>query len=231
MTDRIIIQTNQEVLDTDLLNVQRWTMMALGYLAEGIVGSGGTGTFAAQLDIAPTSPATLSFTVGRGALFTLATVDSTAFGILPSDANPLMKIGVNEAATTFTVVPPAGAGQSINYLVEAQFLESDTTPVVLPFYNAANPSIVQWGPTGTGTSNLTQRIQRVSLLLKAGTAATTGTQVTPAVDAGFVPLYSIPVANGQASLTTTNLTGCRIGQWLTFKLRNGNARSMFMGLN
>lgn len=231
--NRLIIQTGQEVLDTDLLNVQRWTMMALGYLAEGLVGGGGSLTWASQFDIAPTSPASLSFTLSRGALFTIngTVVDANNFGILSADTNPLMKFAINEAPTTFTLTPPSTSGYSINYLIEAQFAETDAVPVVLPFYNASNPSIVLWGPGGQGAQNNTQRLQTVTLALKAGTAATTGTQTTPATDAGFVPLYVVPVAYGQTSLTTANLTGCRVGQWLGFKLRNANARAMFMGLN
>jgi hypothetical protein len=231
MTDRLIVQTAAEVLDTDLLNMQRWMMMAIGYLAETVIGSGGSGTYVEGLGISQTSTASLVVNVARGSIWTLATVDPSSFGALTADANPLFKCGINEASTAITLPAPGTAGQSINYLIEATFSESDAAPVVLPYYDSANPAIVLWGPSGLGTTVNTQRIQRVSLNLKAGTAATTGTQTTPATDTGYVPLFVVPVANGQTQITTANLAATGVGPHLTFKARNANARSFFVGQN
>ena len=200
--DRMIVYPGAIPLDTDLLNIQRFAMLADGAMAEALIGDTMT---ASGLAAAPTSPASLSITVGRGAIFALATVDGSSFGSLGSDSNGLVKIGYNEGATTETFTAPGTSGQSINYLIEATFQESDTDAVVLPYYNASNPAVPYTGPANAGTSQNTQRIQRVELQVKAGAAATTGSQTTPAVDSGWVPLYVVTVAYGQTAITSGNI--------------------------
>ena len=200
--DRMIVYPGAIPLDTDLLNIQRFAMLADGAMAEALIGDTMT---ASGLAAAPTSPASLSITVGRGAIFALATVDGSSFGSLGSDSNGLVKIGYNEGATTETFTAPGTSGQSINYLIEATFQESDTDAVVLPYYNASNPAVPYTGPANAGTSQNTQRIQRVELQVKAGAAATTGSQTTPAVDSGWVPLYVVTVAYGQTTITSGNI--------------------------
>ena len=200
--DRVIVYPGAIPLDTDVLNVQRFAMMAVGALAEAVVGDM---TMVNGLAAAPTAPASMSITIGRGSIFALSTVDATSFGSLTSDTNGLVKIGYNEGSTTEAFTAPATSGQSINYLIEAAFLESDTNAVVLPYYNSLNPAVPYTGPGGGGASQNTQRIQRVSLQVKAGAAATTGSQTTPSVDSGWVPLYVVTVAYGQTTITSSSI--------------------------
>jgi hypothetical protein len=101
---------------------------------------------------------------------------------------------------------PGTAGFSVNYLIEATFAESDSAPVVLPYYNASNPATAYSGPANAGTTNNTKRQGIVTLVAKVGTAATTGTQTTPAPDAGYVGLAVVTVANGAASITNSNIS-------------------------
>jgi hypothetical protein len=117
-----------------------------------------------------------------------------------------MKVGINEATTSFTITPPGTAGQSQNFLIEAQFLEQGSGSTVLSYYNAANPAAPYSGPGNSGTPQYTSIIQRVALQLKAGAAAATGTQATPGADGGWVPLYVISVNNGQTQITSANIT-------------------------
>jgi hypothetical protein len=122
------------------------------------------------------------------------------------------------AVTSFTLAAPTISGQSVNYLIESAFSETDVTPVVLPYVNTANPSQPYSGPNNSGTAQNTQRIQRVQLQLKAGAAATAGTQTTPPVDSGWVGLYVITVNYGQVAITAANITTLPGAPFINYKL-------------
>jgi hypothetical protein len=195
--DRQIVYPGSIPLDSDLLNVQRETMKAIGWLAQATLGSAPVFN---GLVCAPTTPAGLSVSVGPGSLLQLGPVDATAFGSLAADATPLVKIGINAAATTLALAAPAGAGTSVIWLIEAQFSEIDATPVVLPYYNAANPALPFSGPGGSGGAQPTQRLQQVALQAVQGVAAPTGTQVAPAVSSGWTGLALVSVAAGTTQI-------------------------------
>jgi hypothetical protein len=201
--DRRIVYPASIPLDTDFLFMEQRAMVALGYIAEML---GGTSGIVFDLACTPTSPASMVVNIGRGAITALAEVDATAFGSLGTDTAALVKMGINEAATPFTLTAPGTSGQSINYLIEAQMLEQDGTPIVLPYVNAANPSMPYAGPGNSGTAQNTVRAQSVGLQLKAGAAATTGTQTTPLVDGGWVGLYIITVNYGQTTVTSSSIS-------------------------
>jgi hypothetical protein len=191
-------------------------MVALGTLAQAVLG---TSTVVDGLACAPTTPASLGFTIGPGAIAQLSVVDSLPFGSLPAEAtDPLVKMGINLEATNFASAAPTTSGQSINYLVQAALQESDTAPVALPYYNAANPSQPYSGPNNSGVAQNTQRIQRVQLQMKAGTPAITGTQATPPVDNGWVGLYVVTVSYGATSVMASNISVQSTAPFLAFKL-------------
>jgi hypothetical protein len=104
------------------------------------------------------------------------------------------------------------------YLIEATFSESDATPVVLPYVNAANPAQPYSGPNNSGAAQNTQRIERVQLQLKAGAAANTGTETAPAIDTGWSGLYLITVNNGQSAITAANVAVHPASPFVNFKL-------------
>jgi hypothetical protein len=213
--DRQIVYPGSIPLDTDLLSIQRNVMVAMGYLAQATLGNT---TIADGLACTPTSPASLSIVIGPGSITQFGVVDSEPFGSLPALSDPLVRIGVNLNPSTFTLSPPAVPGQSINYLVEASLLEVDATPVVLPYYNAANPSQPYSGPNNTGVAQATQRMQSVQLQIKAGVPATTGQQATPAVDAGWAPLYVIGVPAGATAITAQNIFVFDLAPFIFWKL-------------
>ncbi len=214
--DRNIVYPGAIPLDTDLLTINRNALIALGYLVQATLGSN---TVVDGLACAPTSPASMTVTVGPGSITTLTTIDPLAYGSLPADnTDPLVKMGVNTTATSFTLTAPTSSGDSIAYLIEAAFLESDTDPVVLPYYNAANPAQPYSGPSNSGTAQNTARIERVQLQVKSGAPATTGTQTTPPVDSGWVGLYVVTVAYGATSLTAANITTLPTAPFIPFKL-------------
>jgi hypothetical protein len=214
--DRILVYPGSIPLDTDILNTNRNSMIALGYLAQVVLGSN---TIVDGLSCSPTTPASMTVTVGPGSIIQLSVVDTLAYGSLSADTtDPLVKLGINLTGTPFTLAPPTSSGQSINYLIQAALLESDTNPIVLPYYNAANPAQPYSGPDNSGVAQNTARIQRVQLQLKAGAAANTGSQSTPPVDNGWAGLYTITVSYGQTSIGATSIAQLNTAPFLTWKL-------------
>ncbi len=213
--DRNLVYPGSIPLDSDLLTINRNTMVALGALTQAVFG---TGSFVDGLTCAPTSPASMNVTISPGSISQLAVVDTQPFGSLPLDTSPLVKTGINLASTSFTLVAPTTAGQAINYVIQAALLESDANPVVLPYYNASNPSIPYSGPGNAGTAQNTQRTQHVQLQLKAGAPATSGSQTNPPVDTGWVGLYVITVAYGQTAVTAASISVLPTAPFLQFKL-------------
>ena len=213
--DRMIIYPGAIPLDTDLLNVQRGVMKGLGFLAQACLGS------APVIDgftCSPTVPASLGVTVGPGSITVLAEVDPNPYGTLAPDTANLVKMGIIETGTSFTLTAPAVSGQSVNYLIEAAFLEQDAVPVVLPYYNAANPSQAYAGAANNGSSQNTQRLQTVALELKAGAAGNTGTQATPTVDPGYVAVAVVTVSAGQTAINANSIAVPASAPFLGLKL-------------
>jgi hypothetical protein len=180
-------------------------MIALGWLAQSVFGAN---TIVSGLITAATSPPSMTVNVGPGMITSVQDLEANAFGSLSADTSDnLLKMGINATGVTpFALTAPGTSGQSINYLIEAAFQESDAGSIVLPYWNSSNPNAPFSGPNNSGTSQNTQRIQRVVLTAKAGTAATTGSQTTPAADAGNVPLAVVTVAYGATTITSGNIS-------------------------
>lgn len=230
--DRIIFAPSQVVQDTDLGNMQRNAMIGLGYIAQMMLGAE---TAVVGLACTPTTPtASLTVNVGVGMLAVLTTIDSTPFGSIALDGNPLMKMGVNyDGAKPFTFTAPATTGQSINYLIEATLSESDGTPVVAPYYNPTTPTFPFSGPSNDGLTQNTLRAQSVGLQVKAGTAAATGSQTTPSADSGWVPLVVVTVANGQTQITSSSIAVHPAAPYLETPLPNvrGNHTAVYTNVS
>jgi hypothetical protein len=214
--DRQIVYPASIPLDTDFLSLNRNAMVALGSLAQAVLGSA---TIVDGLACLPTAPASLSVTVGAGSITQLGPVDSLAYGSLAADTtDQIVKMGINLQPTTFALTAPATAGESVIYLIEASFSETDMNPVVLPYVNAANPAQPYSGPGNSGVAQNTRRIERVQLQLKAGAAANTGTETAPAIDTGWSGLYLITVNYGQSTITTANIAVHPASPFINFKL-------------
>ena len=214
--DRNIVYPGAIPLDTDLLTVNRNVMVALGYLVQATLG---TNTVVDGLACTPTVPASLNVNVGPGSITLFTVLDTTSYGSLPADtASPLMKMGVNVANTSFNLTPPTISGQSIDYIIEASFAETDVNPVALPYYNAGNPAQPYTGPNNSGAAQNTARIQSVQLQLKPGAAASTGSQQPPAVDPGWTAIYQITVNYGQTEIATTDITEVAGAPFVPYKL-------------
>jgi hypothetical protein len=214
--DRNIVYPGSIPLDTDILYPNRNAMIGIAALTAATLGSN---PVADGLACTPTAPASLTVVVGPGSITQLAALDASAYGSLAADvSDQIVKTGINLQPVNFTLAAPVSSGQSINYLIEATFVENDTTPVVLPYVNAANPGQPYSGPGNAGTAQNTQRVQRVQLQVKPGPAAAAGTQTTPAVDSGWVGLYVVTVNYGQTAITAANIAMLPGAPFLAYKL-------------
>ncbi|HHW4675111.1 MAG TPA: hypothetical protein ACQGQW_08015, partial [Xylella fastidiosa subsp. pauca] len=198
--DRQTVYAGAIPLETDLLNTNRNALVGLGKLAAAMLGT-------SYLACVPTAPATLHVQVLPGEIYSLQNLDGTAYSSLAADTtHQIIKQGMILDAVTLNCPAPATSGYSINYLIEAAYQDFDDNAVVLPYYNASNPSQAYSGPSNSGTAQSTVRRGICTLQVKAGIVAATGTQLTPAADSGYVGLWTVTVAYGQTQITAANIT-------------------------
>lgn len=200
--DRQIVYIGQLPQDTDILNVGLNSMVGQGFLNQALLGSS---TVVAGLACTPTAPASLVVNVGVGSIYQIDPIDASSYGSIGPNSNNILKQGILATAQSLTLTPPATTGFSQVYLVQAELQDVDTGPQVLSYFNSANPAQPFSGPANSGSSQFTVRSCKCTVALKAGVAATTGTQVTPSPDAGFVGLYAITVANGATQVVSNNI--------------------------
>ncbi len=177
-------------------------MVALAELAGDLMGSGPV-VFGAAC-----TPGTgLTVSVAPARIYAIESLEATAWSSLPADTtDQILKQGINLAATVLSAPAPGTAGQSIDYLIEGQYQDFDTNNLTLSYYNSSNPSAPFSGAGNNGIAQPTTRAGIFALQVKAGTAATTGTQVPPSADAGWLPLYVVTVANGAVSIVSGNIS-------------------------
>jgi len=205
--DRTIVYPGAIPLETDLLNTNRNTLTALSSLTQDLFGSN---TLFSGLNCVPSNPASMSVSITPGRVYALQNRDTVAYSSLGADTtHQLMKQGILLDAQIFSCPAPQTSGFSVNYLISANFIEQDINPVVLPYYDEANPAQAFSGPpvngNSSGTAQNTTRQDTVQLTLTPGVATATGNQVTPAAPTGATPLWVITVAYGQTSINAANI--------------------------
>jgi hypothetical protein len=200
--DRVFVYPGMLPQDTDLLTTNRNVLSALGLFAQDMLG---TSALATGLACSPGTGLTVA--VGAGRLYALQNVDNSAYGTLASDTtDQIVKQGINLTPTTLACAAPGTSGFSINYLIQAQYQDSDTPTAVLGYFNSTPPYTPPLnGPANSGTAQPMARRGIVALQAKAGTAAATGTQTTPAADSGWTGLYVVTVAHGASSIVSGNI--------------------------
>src|SRR5882724_3451469 len=203
MTDRVIVYPGALPQTTDILNTNKFMMVGQAHQNRSILG---TATVVSGLACTPTSPTPdLHVTVDVGAIYQMDPTDQVAYGDLSIDNVSVMKQGILNVPVSLTITPPGTGGFSQVFLVQAILNDVDAGQLTLSYYNSANPASPYSGPANSGTSNFTTRTCPCVIALKAGIAATTGTQATPAPDAGYVGLYAVTVANGATQITSPNI--------------------------
>jgi hypothetical protein len=141
-----------------------------------------------------------------GAIYQVENLEATTWSAVAADtSHSIVKQGIMLDAATLGITPPGTVGYSQVYLIEVQYADSDTGSTVLPYYNASNPAAPYSGPGNAGTAQNTVRKGIVAVQVKAGIAATTGTQLTPTADAGWIGLFAVTVANGASTVTSGNI--------------------------
>ncbi|WP_186211170.1 gp53-like domain-containing protein [Burkholderia gladioli] len=188
------------------------TMVGLAKLSAAVLG---TNAVVQGLPCSPTTPASMTVQIGKGEIYQVENLEATACGTLPADtSNQILKQGIQLGTfTTPAFSPPVSSGQSISYLIEAQYQDQDISldpttgdaPVVLQFYNASSPQTPWSGPNNSGATSNTFRDGVVAYQIKAGIPATTGSQTAPSPDTGWVGLWVVTVAFGQTSITSGNI--------------------------
>ncbi|CAI2427938.1 Uncharacterised protein [Serratia proteamaculans] len=201
--DRKIVYPGAIPLETDLLQTNRFAMVGLAKLASAMMGSS---TYLHGLECRPAQPASLHVTVAAGEIYSLQNVDGTAYSSLDADTHSILKQGILAGGVTLPLTAPNTAGFSVNYLVQVAYQDVDAESTVLPYYNASNPTQAWHGPNNSGSAQGTVRAGVCSVSIKAGVAATTGTQTTPGVDAGHVAAYVVAVKSGQTSITAADIS-------------------------
>lgn len=202
--DRQIVYPGQILPETALLQMAKDTMIGSAKLATAMLG---TSTIANGFAVTPTGPASLQIVVAPGEIYAMANVDSLAFSTLPADTtHSILKQGIMLDGVTLSCPAPTTTGQSINYLVQVTYQDQDSTPVLLPYYNSANPALPYSGMGNNGMTQNTARKGVAIVQVKAGASAATGSQVTPAPDSGYVGLFVATVAYGQTTITSGNIT-------------------------
>lgn len=201
--DRYINYAGQIPLETDLLNTNRNVMIGLAKLAGAMLG---TSTVVNGLTCMPTDVPSMTVNVSKGEIYSLQNIDATAYSSLAADTNDqIVKQGIVLDTTPLAMTAPATGGYSVCYLVQAKYQDADTDSLVLPYYNADNPTTAWNGPSNSGTAQATERRGQAVVQYKQGIAAATGTQLIPPADSGFVPLYVVTVAYGQTTITATSI--------------------------
>ena len=198
--DRPIVYAGAQPLETDILNLARSAMIGLGRLAMDVLG---TSTAVSGLACTPTTVPSMAVAIGAGAIYANLPVDQNAYSSLVANTTDyIMKQGILSASSNLTLAmaAPGTVGQSIIYMVEAEFLETDTNPATLYYYNSANPSVPWVGPSNSGSAQNTTRQDTILVQAKAGVAS--ATPVAPTVDAGFVPLYLVTIPYGATTITS-----------------------------
>jgi hypothetical protein len=202
--DRQTVYPGQILPETVLLQMAKDSMIGAAKLSSALFG---TSTIANGFAVTPTGPASLQVLVAPGEIYSLTSIDATAYSSLAADTtHSIMKQGILLDGLTLSCPAPGTTGQSINYLIQATYQDLDANPVLLPYYNSANPALPF---SGIGNNGLTQNTSRKGVALvavKAGASATTGSQTTPAPDAGYIGLYVVTVAFGQTTITSASIS-------------------------
>jgi hypothetical protein len=201
--DRDLLYPGQIGLVENFLDAFKAAMVGIGITSEAILGQSTQvfGLTASPLSGGAVAGSAFAISIGRGAIFSYQETDPNAYGVLGTDTGTnILKTGINLSDTEISITntAPNTAGSSVNYLVSAQFQETDTNAVNLPFYNA--------GGTPTITTENATRTQRVVFQVTGGNVATTGSQSTPAAPAGSVPLYVVSITNGTSAVSEGDIS-------------------------
>lgn len=179
--DRQVVYVGAIPLDTDQLLQTRNTMVALGYLTKMTIGD--CAGFADGFECTPGSG--LTVIVGPGSMTLPTTIDSSPYGALPPDGDPLIKIGIN-TGSTIVALPASG-----DLIISGGVIEIAGGSAPISYYNAANPVQTLIGPQGNGQAQTTVIQQRVVFAVTASAN----------IPSGYLPLWQVSLPAGSMSVS------------------------------
>lgn len=212
--DRQIVYPGSIPLDTDLLNVQRNTLSALGAFTQSVLGSS---PVADGLACSP-SGSGFSVVIGAGTLSMSVALDQTPFGSLPTINSAVVKTGVIVTPTTILLGTTPDQSMVLSWLIQATLTEIDDQPLALQYWNASNPSIPFSGPANSGSAQNTRRRTQLVITTKASSPIPVGTFAPPSPDPGFVGLYGVTTWIGKSSITQDDIHALPAAPILRFHL-------------
>jgi hypothetical protein len=210
--DRPLVYAGQVPRALDNLNLGEFAMVGLAKLSEALLG---TSAVVSQGGFAVTPGSGLSIAVGAGQIYQLQSIEPTTQSALNVNGRQVLKQGIALDAQTLTLAPPTTVGYAQNFLLQVAYQDVPSGSVVLSFQNPTpvlDPStntykyVTYPGPGGNGAASYTILQGGVSVIAKPGTAATAGSQTTPAPDAGYAGLYVVTLAYGATSISSGNIS-------------------------
>lgn len=203
--DRQLVYSGAIPLDLDVLKTNLDAYIGLAKLSGAILGV--NSTLLNGFTCSPTAPASLHVSVSAGEIYSYQQIDPTDYGAISADTtHSILKQGVALNAKLLTITPPGTVGYSQNYLIQFAFEQADEDLEILAYYNPFDPTNPYSGPNNSGAADATVRANNVLITAKAGVAASTGTQVTPTPDAGYVGGFVVTVTNGQTTIGAGNIS-------------------------
>jgi hypothetical protein len=205
---RPIIYDQAQNRDYDVLHGWAEALYSGGQLALDLLGSGGT----VIAGLGATAPGALTINLAAGDIYSLAAVDTSAYGSIAADATQTMQQGYALAQSVTLSTTGISSGQSRYTLIQATFSQTDDIPSddpnggILNYLNATNPSGPPWsGPSNSGAAQNTRRKGVCVISTVNGAPATTGSEVPPNPSGGNVPLYLVDLAFGQSVITLAEI--------------------------
>lgn len=179
-------------------------MIALGRAVQSVLGS--ASPVISGFSIAPQATPNMTLNLAQGNIFQQAATDATPFGTLPADSTTILQHGFAAAQTLQFDTTRLSAGQSQYALVEVGFMQSDIIRPGDPdngipaFFNSLNPTVPLQGQNGLGGNLPTVRQGVANVKIIYGTPATTGSQVPPSAETGYVPAWLINITFGMSGI-------------------------------
>ena len=190
--DRQTVYAGASPACEDILYNAQYALTGLGLLALDLMGVGPLVYGAAITQVGDTD----GFSIAPGRIYVLDEIDATAWSSLPINSNLIIKQGISWDAEVVGCPPPVTFGDSINYLIQCQYADSDINPMTPSYYNADAPLFPFSGAGNDGQAQPTTRTGEFQFGELAGTAAATGTQTTPSPTAGWYPLAVVTATYG-----------------------------------
>ena len=187
----------------DFVSLEHDILMALGGTAMDVFSGTAGLPVVGGLVATQTSVASMTINLAAGRIYQMASADAVSVGAIAQDLTQICQQG-NNAGQALTLVAPS-SGQSQWNLVQGQFSQVDAVRAndpnggIVPFYNAANPTV----PLYTSVNTVRQGLFVVQVI--QGAPATTGSEVPPTPTNGWTPLYLIDLAGGQTTITTPQI--------------------------